>query len=140
MGRLTLAPMSTSLTLKNPALTEWRLPIEGMTCASCVSRVEKALRQVPGVLSAEVNLATETADVTVAGGAATLPQLIAAVDKAGYRAEALQDSGATHGPVQQPGASWWPIAVAAEGLPFVRRYSGGPDIHAACGMLAARRG
>ena len=30
-------------------------------------------------------------------------------------------------------------ALAAEGLPFVRRYSGGPDIHAACGMLAARR-
>jgi 23S rRNA (adenine2503-C2)-methyltransferase len=30
-------------------------------------------------------------------------------------------------------------ALAAEGLPFVRRYSGGPDIHAACGMLSARK-
>ena len=38
-----------------------RLPIEGMTCASCVARVEKALKKVPGVGSAEVNLATEIA-------------------------------------------------------------------------------
>ena len=37
----------------------FKLPIEGMTCASCVNRVEKALLKVPGVNSAEVNLATE---------------------------------------------------------------------------------
>ncbi|CAM3379098.1 copper-translocating P-type ATPase [Polaromonas hydrogenivorans] len=90
-----------------------RLKIGDMTCASCVSRVEKALKQVPGVLSAEVNLALETAEVTVAGGAATLPQLIAAVDKAGYRAEALQEPGASQGQSPQPGAPWWPIVVAA---------------------------
>ncbi|CAN5217828.1 heavy metal translocating P-type ATPase [soil metagenome] len=90
-----------------------RLKIGDMTCASCVARVEKALKQVPGVLSAEVNLALETAEVTVADGAATLPQLITAVDKAGYRAEAIQDSGASHGQPPKPGASWWPIAVAA---------------------------
>ncbi|MFZ3140178.1 heavy metal translocating P-type ATPase [Polaromonas sp.] len=90
-----------------------RLKIGDMTCASCVARVEKALKQVPGVLSAEVNLALETAEVTVADGAATLPQLIAAVDKAGYRAEAIQDSGAGPAPAPQPGAPWWPIAVAA---------------------------
>lgn len=90
-----------------------RLKIGDMTCASCVSRVEKALKQVPGVLSAEVNLATETADVTVAGGAATVPQLIAAVDKAGYRAQALQEPGAGQGQPPPPGAPWWPIAVAA---------------------------
>ena len=70
-----------------------RLKVDEMTCASCVSRVEKALKQVPGVLSAEVNLATETAEVRVAGGAATLPQLIAAVDKAGYRASEIAGSG-----------------------------------------------
>ncbi|ABM39381.1 heavy metal translocating P-type ATPase [Polaromonas naphthalenivorans] len=90
-----------------------RLKIGDMTCASCVARVEKALKQVPGVLSAEVNLALETAEVTVAGGAATLPQLIAAVDKAGYRAQALQEPGASQGQPPQPGAPWWPIAVAA---------------------------
>ena len=43
--------------------TALRLPIEGMTCASCVSRVEKALAKVPGVTTATVNLATETARI-----------------------------------------------------------------------------
>jgi copper chaperone CopZ len=41
-------------------------PIEGMTCASCVRRVEKAIAAVPGVESASVNLATERADVRLA--------------------------------------------------------------------------
>src|SRR5262245_19274916 len=40
------------------------LPITGMTCASCVNRVEKALKKAPGVLDASVNLATEQAAVT----------------------------------------------------------------------------
>jgi Cu+-exporting ATPase len=41
-------------------------PVEGMTCASCVRRVEKAIAAVPGVESASVNLATERADVRLA--------------------------------------------------------------------------
>ena len=45
------------------ATTTLQLPIAGMTCASCVGRVEKALRAVPGVLSADVNLASESASV-----------------------------------------------------------------------------
>ncbi len=57
--------------------------IEGMTCASCIGRVERALRAVPGVDTAAVNLATQRA--TVRGGAAT-EALLAAVDKAGYSA------------------------------------------------------
>ena len=40
---------------------DFKLPIEGMTCASCVLRVEKALKALPGVESAAVNLATEEA-------------------------------------------------------------------------------
>ncbi len=94
-----------------------RLKIGDMTCASCVSRVEKALKQVPGVLSAEVNLATETAEVKLSGGAATLPQLVAAVEKAGYRAWALQDSGTGSadgaGRAPKSGPDWWPVALAA---------------------------
>jgi copper chaperone CopZ len=39
------------------------LPVEGMSCASCVGRVERALKAVPGVLDASVNLAAERADV-----------------------------------------------------------------------------
>ena len=94
-----------------------RLKIGDMTCASCVSRVEKALKQVPGVLSAEVNLATEMAEVKLSGGAATLPQLVAAVEKAGYRAWALQASGtgSAEGAGREPksGPDWWPVALAA---------------------------
>ena len=44
------------------------LGIGGMTCASCVARVEKALKKVPGVHEASINLATESARVTYAGG------------------------------------------------------------------------
>lgn len=87
-----------------------RLKIDGMTCASCVSRVEKALKQMPGVLSASVNLATETAEVRVAGNAAMLPALVAAVAKAGYQASEIPASGT---PVDKTGAPWWPIALAA---------------------------
>jgi len=59
------------------------LPIEGMTCASCVGRVEKALKAVPGVNQASVNLATERADITFAG-APNVAAAVQAVQKAGY--------------------------------------------------------
>ena len=62
------------------------LNIEGMTCASCVGRVEKALQAVPGVLQAGVNLATEQASVTWAGREADPAALLAAVRSAGYGA------------------------------------------------------
>src|SRR5207249_3562986 len=64
------------------------LPIEGMTCASCVRRVEKALARVPGVTEASVNLATEKARV-LADPSVTADQLTAAVEKAGYKVGAL---------------------------------------------------
>ncbi len=88
-----------------------QLKIGGMTCASCVSRVEKALKQVPGVLSASVNLATETAEVSVAGSAAMLPALMAAVAKAGYQAREIPATGENL--ASKPAAAWWPIALAA---------------------------
>ncbi|WP_447921944.1 heavy metal translocating P-type ATPase [Achromobacter aegrifaciens] len=59
------------------------LPIEGMTCASCVGRVEKALKAVPGVNKASVNLATERADITFEG-APNVAAAVQAVQKAGY--------------------------------------------------------
>ena len=59
-------------------------PVTGMTCASCVTRVEKALKKTNGVLAANVNLATERASVTVAPGVADFAMLQAAVETAGY--------------------------------------------------------
>ncbi|MEB3422143.1 heavy metal translocating P-type ATPase [Salipiger marinus] len=58
------------------------LPIEGMSCASCVGRVEKALRAVPGVQSAVVNLATERASLS--GDTLDRAALVRAIEKAGY--------------------------------------------------------
>jgi P-type Cu+ transporter len=62
------------------------LNISGMTCASCVSRVEQALAQCAGVLRATVNLATECATVQFVEGAITTAELEAAVTRAGYNA------------------------------------------------------
>ncbi len=63
------------------------LSIEGMTCASCVARVECALKAVPGVMQASVNLASESARVLWATGEPDTVALIAAVGRAGYRAK-----------------------------------------------------
>ena len=62
------------------------LPITGMTCASCVARVEKALARVPGVSASSVNGATEQATVSLAAGSAasTAVLLSDAVQRAGY--------------------------------------------------------
>ncbi len=79
-----------------PGATTIALAISGMTCASCVGRVEKALRAVPGVLSAEVNLATERATIRVADGAIG-PALVAAVAAAGYEARPLDDERSDDG-------------------------------------------
>ncbi|TNH37713.1 heavy metal translocating P-type ATPase [Paracoccus haeundaensis] len=66
--------------VRSPAID---LAIEGMTCASCVSRVERALKSVPGVTGATVNLATERAHVI---GSADPADLISAIDGVGYEA------------------------------------------------------
>jgi P-type Cu+ transporter len=69
---------------KAPAAT-WRFAVEGMTCASCVARVEKALQRIPGVNTATVNLATESAQV-VADDSVSFDMLVGAVSAAGYEA------------------------------------------------------
>jgi Cu+-exporting ATPase len=65
---------------------ELDIPIEGMTCASCVHRVESAIRKAPGVLDVRVNLATEKARVTLDPAAGSLGAVADAVSSAGYRA------------------------------------------------------
>ncbi|MEN3601152.1 heavy metal translocating P-type ATPase [Brucella abortus] len=74
-----------------PEAVSFPVPVEGMSCASCVSKVEKALSGVPGVTRASVNLATERAHVELAGQVA-LSELIKAVEKAGYEAHALDEA------------------------------------------------
>jgi Cu+-exporting ATPase len=66
------------------------LAISGMTCASCVRRVEKALSKTPGVSAANVNLATEHATVTFDPQTTNVTDLIAAVERAGYGATETQ--------------------------------------------------
>ncbi len=83
------------------------LQVEGMTCASCVGRVEKALLKVPGVVSASVNLATEKATVQ-ALESVSLATLQAAIEKAGYAAKPVQEAK-TEASHRLP--DWWPIAL-----------------------------
>jgi len=70
------------------------LDIGGMTCASCVGRVEKALNRVDGVAGAEVNLATEVATVRFDPARVDIAQLSAAVTKAGYTATPRREAAA----------------------------------------------
>ena len=60
--------------------------VGGMTCSACSGRVEKALRQIPGVSEANVNLALERADIQAVTGTVTADALSAAVEHAGYEA------------------------------------------------------
>jgi Cu+-exporting ATPase len=105
--------MDNSMTMPAPAagLQERSLQIEGMTCASCVARVEKALAGVPGVASATVNLATEKAEVRFAGRDVDTEALLAAVRKAGYEARRADAPQAAAAASQAP--DWWPVALAA---------------------------
>ena len=120
-ARVGLAALKAAVEKAGYALPEAavRLQIGDMTCASCAGRVEKALGQVPGVLSAQVNLALETAEVRVAGdSAAMLPALVAAVERAGYRAQAAGPAGdappgAGAVPPPAPGARSGPVVLAA---------------------------
>jgi len=99
-----------------------QLAIRGMTCAACVARVERALRKVPGVGQAQVNFATEMADVLPAADAAALDpaRLVAAIEAAGYHAQLQQAEAPWHEEV----VPWWHVwgAVllgAAASLPLM---------------------
>jgi len=91
-----------------PLQNDWSLAIEGMSCAACVARVEKSLAQVPGVDSAAVNLATETATVR-SGAGVSASALTAAIERSGYKATVRTDA------VEPPRAQvpFWPVGLAA---------------------------
>jgi Cu+-exporting ATPase len=98
-----------------PKPAELQFAVRGMTCASCVARVEKALKKVPGVLDASVNLATEQASVRGAAldADALAAALVAAMAQAGYEAAPVE-RGQPRAELEAHGLpSWWPVAAAA---------------------------
>ncbi len=66
-----------------------KVAIEGMTCATCVGRVEKVLNRLPGVVTAQVNLATEEGGVEAQSGLVSAVDIVAAIEKAGFGARIL---------------------------------------------------
>ena len=97
---------------------EYNFFVEDMSCASCVSRVEKALKKIDGVIDVSVNLATEKATVA-ANANVKLESLMAAVDKAGYHAVKISDQE-THAKDTDKQASLWPIVTSVIlAIPFV---------------------
>lgn len=102
--------------MKNQFNSEWTLAIQGMTCAACAGRVEKALMKVHGVITAEINLALETAQVTGSANEVSVEKLISAVVSAGYQAHALNSEIARVQHLAESNAQsnhWWPIAASA---------------------------
>ncbi|WP_241719330.1 cation transporter, partial [Cronobacter sakazakii] len=99
-----------------------QLLINGMSCASCVSRVQNALQGVAGVTQARVNLAERTALVM---GHASAADLIAAVEKAGYGAEAIDDDAERRERQQQTAQAamkrfrWQAALALAVGIPVM---------------------
>lgn len=113
-GLRSQSSLSVLKNMLNQANNQWALIIKGMTCASCVSRVEKALLKVPGVVSAEINLALETAQVTTVDS--VMPQqLIDVVIASGYQASLLnpESDNLAHLEDAQKINQWWPSALAA---------------------------
>ncbi|WP_216358563.1 heavy metal translocating P-type ATPase [Gilliamella apicola] len=97
---------------------EYNFFVEDMSCASCVSRVEKALKKIDGVIDVSVNLATEKATVNTNANV-ELETLMSVVDKAGYHAVKINDQQ-THIKDAEKQASLWPIIISVLlAIPFV---------------------
>ncbi|REC58489.1 heavy metal translocating P-type ATPase [Rhodosalinus sediminis] len=124
-----------------PARTETvTLAVSGMNCASCVGRVGQALEAVPGVISAEVNLAAEEARVTVLEGAASARALADAATGAGYPARpaeagAATDRGARKAEEARAAARKTALAAALAAPVFLLEMGGHmiPGVHALIG-------
>ena len=82
-----------------PTTAEIALPIEGMTCASCVNRIERFLRKTPGVETATVNLATEVATIRYLPATTDRTALVGAIEAAGYDVRTAPPTASDAAPV-----------------------------------------
>lgn len=96
------------MTKINSDTVQMDIAIEGMTCASCVARVERALKKVPGVDQATVNLATESARVSMVSEPQAMARLLRAVRDAGYEPHEIDDTQST---AKSTGASFMPVGI-----------------------------
>ncbi|HET9869662.1 MAG TPA: cation transporter, partial [bacterium] len=97
------------------------LSVSGMTCASCAARIEKRLRQVPGVREANVNFAAQKAYVALEPGFTDPAPLEAAVAQAGYGAEVHHPR--PRGVPREPSDLRWRVLVGAAGaFPFLANH------------------
>lgn len=117
-----LTAVSSQLPTAQTSDDSQQLLLSGMSCASCVSRVQKALQSVPGVTQARVNLAERTALVM---GHASAAELVQAVEKAGYGAEAIEDDVKRRERQQQTAIAtmkrfrWQAVLALAVGVPVM---------------------
>ena len=79
-----------------PPSAQIELPVEGMTCASCVNRIERFLKRTPGVEEAVVNLATEVATIRYLPDTVGRTELVGAIESAGYDVRAVSPDAAGH--------------------------------------------
>jgi Cu+-exporting ATPase len=104
---------------------ELELHLTGMTCASCVSRVEAVLERLPGVRSVQVNLATEQAAVRLTAGAVGSSDLVAAVERAGFGASLKTTDAAREKALEEDAErrlrreGWMVLGAAALSLPLI---------------------
>ncbi|MDK2123701.1 heavy metal translocating P-type ATPase [Parachitinimonas caeni] len=101
--------------MSNPTPPSQTYRIGGMSCAACAARIEKVLNRVPGV-SASVSFANESAEVVLDAGKADSQAVIAAVEKAGFRAAPMQDDALPQPETEPRWPLWLALALA---LPLV---------------------
>jgi len=118
--------METSQQLPSAATATLDLSVGGMTCASCVMRVERALKNVPGVQGVSVNLATESARVVTTNAEDMDARLRRAVRAAGYEPRAAS-SAADEAAALSPWHGFGPVAIGlALSIPLLAPMLGGP--------------
>ncbi len=129
----------------SPVVEAYEVGVGGMTCAMCSARVERALKRLPGVVEAHVNLATERATVRFVPAMLTPAAIDAAITDAGYEARPLVTEGgeraegrpARKAELQAMRSEWW--VAAALSLPVVVLSMGGemmPGVRAVLATLA----